>query len=127
MKQRLDSQGMLTVLAEQGSINKVTCSFNPPLESEKLRDYEKSSAWSFPEDFKAFLKLHNGARIFDMVLGDTNIGGGLELYSIDEIQKVYENLQLDSFYYPIGYVLESHLFISKEAIDQENPNYLYIA
>lgn len=127
LKNKLNDKGNLEVIAEQGNIHTVNCSFSPPIKDEVLAAFLEKNSWTLPEDYKEFLTLHNGARIFEMLLGNTNIGGGLNLYSIQEIVKTYEDLQLSSTYFPIGYVLENHLLINNNDIEQDNPNYLYLA
>ncbi|MBD1381695.1 SMI1/KNR4 family protein [Metabacillus arenae] len=127
LKNKLDDEGNMEVIAEQGNIHTVNCSFNSPICNETLLAFQQESNWTLPDDYKEFLTHHNGARIFEMLLGKVNIGGGLRIYSMQEIQKTYENLQLTSTYYPIGYVLESYLLINNKDIEQKNLNYLFIA
>jgi hypothetical protein len=127
LKKQLDEKGNMEVVVEQGNIHKIHCSFNLPIESHELEKFQKETMQTLPKDVKEFLTLHNGARMYEMVVGSANIGGGLTVYSIDEIQKAHENLQSLSEYVPIGYVFENHLLMSREAIEQEDPNYLFIA
>lgn len=127
LKSRLNEKGNMKIIAEQGHIHTIHCSFNPPIEVQEIKKKSVRNNWLLPEDYKDFLKQHNGVRIFELLLNDENIGGGLHLYSIQEIQKTSENLKLDSQYVPIGYVLENHLLISNKDIKQNNPNYLFIA
>lgn len=128
LKHRLDEKGNMEIIAEQGNVHTVNCSFNPPVNIDALLAFQEENNWTFPEDLKEFLINHNGARIFEMLLGgNINIGGGLQLYSLEEIKKTYKNLQLSSTYFPIGLVLESHLLINSKDIEENHPNYLYIA
>ena len=62
-----------------------------------------------------------------MLLGSTNIGGGLQIYSIEGIKEKNDALQSLPDYISIGYVFESHLLISRTAIEKDDPDYLYIA
>lgn len=45
------------------------------------------------------------------------------LYSLEEVQKVQQNLTMNNDYYPIGYVHEEHLMIKNSK--ENNKNYLY--
>ncbi|MFL8937249.1 SMI1/KNR4 family protein [Rossellomorea oryzaecorticis] len=127
LKKRLDESGNMEILAEQGNIHTVHCSFNPPVESGKLQTFQEESKLMLPEDVREFLSQHNGARLYEMILGSNNIGGGLLVYSLEEIKKTRAILQSLSEFIPIGYVFENHLLIGRTAVDQDCPNYLYIA
>lgn len=63
--------------------------------------------------------------MYEMMLGSINIGGGLMVYSIEEIQKTHETPPLASEFIPIGYVLENHLLISRTAIEEKGPNFFF--
>jgi cell wall assembly regulator SMI1 len=56
------------------------------LKDYEIKNFEEEINISLPEDYKSFLKIHNGAILFEMLLGTVNIGGGLHLYSVDEIK-----------------------------------------
>ncbi len=114
------------VLSEQGNTETVSCSFNSPIPDEKLTLFQKEIGIELPKDYITFLKHHNGAKIFELLLGDTNIGGGLQLYSLVEIQSQLQDAYLDKKFVPIGYVSESHLTINIEEIKKGNPNYLFL-
>ncbi|MFC7782905.1 SMI1/KNR4 family protein [Rossellomorea sp. GCM10028870] len=127
LKKRLDEKGNMEIVAEQGNIHTVHCSFNPPIESGDLKAFQEERKWMFPEDFQQFLSQHNGAKMYEMLLGSINIGGGLQIYSIEEIKEINDALKSLYDYIPIGYVLENNLLISRTAIERDDPDYLYIA
>jgi hypothetical protein len=59
--------------------------------------------------------------------GSINIGGGLLVYSIEEIKMTQDTPQTLPEFIPIGYLFENHLLISQTAVDRDCPAYLYIA
>lgn len=129
LKQTLDAlksqltNNKLKVISHQGEIQTVGFKFNTALSEEAIQTVALKKKWYFPEDYFAFLLEHNGANLFELYLGDMNIGGGLKLYSLEEAQKVQRNLAMNNDYYPIGYVHEEHLMIRNS--QKNNKNYLY--
>ncbi len=68
--------------------------------------------------------IHNGAKIFEILSDGENIGGGLQLFSLEEIEEElkYEDLFEDINGIPIGYLLEEcHLMIDKDKVNQGDP------
>lgn len=122
LKTQLDNN-KLKVISHQGEIQTVGFNFNIPLDYNFLKKVKLNKNWYLPDDYETFLLEHNGAKLFELYLGNTNIGGGLLLYSLEEIQKVQQNLGMDNDYYPIGYVHEEHLMIKNSK--ENNKNYLY--
>ncbi len=55
-----------------------------------------------------FITLHNGAKIFQILADGENIGGGLYLFSLEEIEEElkYEDLFEGINGIPIGHLLE---------------------
>jgi len=111
----------IEIIAEKGVSHTVTCSFNPPINQIDIDEFEKKINHKLPEDYREFLLLHNGVRIFDMLLDGIDIGGGLEIYSLEEISDVLnsEEFQQSSFL-PIGYISERHLVIDLKSIKESN-------
>ncbi|MDF9759375.1 hypothetical protein OKW24_001148 [Peribacillus simplex] len=53
--------------------------------------FENENNIKLPEDYKTFLTLHNGARIYELLDDDgEKIGGGLHVFSLGEIKEVQE-------------------------------------
>jgi len=127
LKKRLDEKGNMEIVAEQGEIHTVHCSFNPPIAGKELKDFQDEKGWILPEDVQQFLSKHNGAKMYEMLLGSINIGGGLQIYSLEEIKKTHDALKSLSDYIPIGYVFENNLLISRTALERDDPDYLYIS
>lgn len=83
----------------------------------------------FPDDYKEFLLLHNGASLFSRIDEDGEEGGGeLWLFSIQEIKEAVEDYNIKKgVYLPIGSVLDQSLAISSEPLKKRSLNYLGIA
>jgi|SRR5690625_234690 len=122
LKSQLDDN-KLKVISQGGEIQTIGFQFNQPINYDCLQQVKENKNWYLPNDYEAFLLEHNGAKMFELYLGDTNIGGGLLLYSLEEVQKVHQRLNMDNDYYPIGYVHEEHLMIKNSK--ENNKNYLY--
>ncbi len=132
LKEVLNENGTMLVLGEEGFTHTVKCTFNAPLKETEITDFIKKTNFIFPKDYQVFLKTNNGAKIFEH-LNDSgeNIGGGLHLYSLDEIEKYSHLLQVilekELSFYPIGYLEGQYLVIDYEQIKQHNPNYLFLS
>ncbi len=122
LKTQLDNN-RLKVISHQGEIQTVGFSFNPPLDYNSIQEVKLNKNWYLPDDYEAFLLEHNGAELFEQYFDNINIGGGLLLYSLEEVQKVQQRLAMNNDYYPIGYVHEEHLMIKNSK--ENNRNYLY--
>lgn len=81
LKKRLDSNNQITVQKKGGKIYTAQFTFNPPATEELVIKFSRETHWHLPPDFKNFLLLHNGARLFE----NTKTGGGYELLSLYEI------------------------------------------
>ncbi|KAB2399843.1 MULTISPECIES: SMI1/KNR4 family protein [Bacillus cereus group] len=128
LKQRLNNENnKLIVQNEQGNTSVVTCSFNLPVEQKDIEVFENNTGWTIPLDYKTFLQQHNGARIFEMLLeGNINIGGGIRVFSLDEIKITHSNLQLPKNIYPIAHLHEVYLLVDNERVINGNLNYLIL-
>ncbi|MDO7487602.1 SMI1/KNR4 family protein [Peribacillus frigoritolerans] len=77
LKQLLNNNDQMKSVVEEGEVYNVSCSFNPPIKTTEIETFESEHDIKLPEDYKAFLKLHNGARIYESVDDDgVNIGAG---------------------------------------------------
>jgi hypothetical protein len=115
LKQLLNNNDQMKSVAEEGEVYTVSCSFNPPIKTSEIETFESEHDIKLPEDYKAFLKLHNGARIYESVDDDgVNIGGGLHLY-------------ISEHGIPIAHLLEDcYLILDIEKLKSTDPNYLNI-
>ena len=128
LKQLLNNNDQMKSVAEEGEVYTVSCSFNPPIKTTEVKMFESEHDIKLPEDYKAFLKLHNGARIYESVDDDgVNIGGGLHLFSLDDIKETQEVEYISEHGIPIAHLLEDcYLILDIEKLKSTDPNYLNI-
>ncbi|WP_412096261.1 SMI1/KNR4 family protein, partial [Bacillus licheniformis] len=120
LKSLLDQNGVIRILGSEGEITDTLVTFSDSGASQRdIRAFETHHQLSLPDDYKKFLTLHNGARIFDNLLEGVNIGGGLHLFNLKEIdtelkdEKLYEDVSG----IPIGHLLEEcDLMIDKDKL-----------
>lgn len=76
----------------EGLKEEVKCTFEEPASPEEIIQAEKDLKMKFPEDYKEFLLLHNGATLFSSI-GEDGVenGGELWLFSIKEIKEAIED------------------------------------
>ncbi|MDQ7864910.1 SMI1/KNR4 family protein [Peribacillus frigoritolerans] len=88
----LDNNDQMKTISEEGEVYTVSCSFNAPIKTTEVEMFESEHDIKLPEDYKALLTLHNGARIYESVDDDgVNIGGGLEIFSLNENKRTSRN------------------------------------
>ncbi|MFC9601562.1 SMI1/KNR4 family protein [Peribacillus butanolivorans] len=129
-KNRLDEDLSMIISGPEGENSIIVCSFNNPATKEQIEEFEKKTEWILPEDYKAFLFIHNGCMLFEHIDEDgDNVGGGLWLHSLEEIESAYKDMQADEPdnplpFIPIGSVLDGTLAISNKKLNAKEPNYL---
>lgn len=130
LKSLLDEKGAIKLFCSEGDTMECLVTFSPDKATlNEIQNFEAKHQITLPEDYQKFITLHNGAKIFEILSDGENIGGGLRLFSLEEIEEElkYEDLFEGINGIPIGYLLEEcHLMIDKDKINQGDPNYLYI-
>lgn len=128
LKEILDDNNQMKILGREGTVLDVKCTFNEPSNIEELKQFEDSTGLILAEDYHDFLLIHNGAILFDVLLnGSINIGGGLYLFSIEEIKSAKGRSAFELNHYPIASLLEGHhLVVDIEKIKNKDNNYLSI-
>ena len=58
--------------------------------------------------------------------GDINIGGGISIFSLNEIEVTHSNLQLPKDVYPIAHVHENYLVVDNSKARSNSPDYLLL-
>ncbi|MGE6683475.1 SMI1/KNR4 family protein [Paenisporosarcina sp. NPDC076907] len=124
--QTMDSQKRHTLIKTGGRLTSVISSINQSDEEKNVLQFEERIGYRLPDDYRLFLMKFNGVKIFQELLDGRNIGGGLELFSIQEIVENLEYMDKKSKLLPIGKVEQQFLVISLEAIEKKNPNYLFL-
>src|SRR5690625_5513066 len=102
LKSQLDDN-KLKVISQGGEIQTIGFQFNQPINYDCLQQVKENKNWYLPNDYEAFLLEHNGAKMFELYLGDTNIGGGLLLYSLEEVDR--KSTRLNSSHVAISYAV----------------------
>lgn len=122
LKKLLDNNEQMKTISEEGEVYTVSCSFNAPIKITEVEMFESEHDIKLPEDYKAFLKLHNGARIYESVDDDgVNIGGGLHLFSLDDIKETQEVEYISEHGIPIAHLLEDcYLILDIEKLKSGN-------
>ncbi|MDQ0229220.1 SMI1/KNR4 family protein [Metabacillus malikii] len=120
---RLNENGnIIQVQTNEGYLYNANCTFNPPASDIDISNFEKSTGLILPVDYKEFLKMTNGCRLFD----DINYGGEIELYSLEKIiefnHKGYDECE---GCYDIAYIYQDNIVINSKLVSQDKRNYLF--
>jgi hypothetical protein len=130
LKRLLDEKGAIKLFCSEGYIIESLVTFSPNKASlNEIQNFQSNHKFTLPEDYVKFISQYNGAKIFEILAEGENIGGGLHLFSLEEIEEElkYEDLFEGINGIPIGYLLEEcHLMIDKDRVNQGDPNYLFI-
>lgn len=130
LKSLLDEKGAIKLFCSEGYIMECLVTFSPNQAAlNEILNFEAKYQLKLPDDYQKFITQHNGAKIFEVLADGENIGGGLYLFSLEEIEEElkYEDLFEGINGIPIGHLLEGcHLMIDKDKLDKGDPNYLFI-
>lgn len=122
LKTRLqENNNSLQIQNEKGYLYQATCTFNPPASDEEIHHFEKQTGFLLPPDYKAFLKLTNGCRLFD----DIHLGGEIELYSLQQIIDLNKHFTPYEGFYAIAYIYQDNILINSSAHSENKRNYLF--
>ncbi|KAA0549519.1 SMI1/KNR4 family protein [Bacillus sp. BGMRC 2118] len=130
LKKRLVDNKML-VQSSKGYVYEAEFYFNDPATGKLIEEFQKTTPFLLPNDYRNFLSVHNGFTIFK-----GEFEGQIELYRLEDIQKEYHVFR-DAFYhylveekqdsYPIGYYTDiGMLMINNEKVKQGLSDYLWI-
>jgi hypothetical protein len=124
--QVVDSNNERLLIYDDGSISRSTSMVNPPAEKVAIAEFESCIEHRLPKDYRSFLLEYNGAWIYQYItdLG-SNGGGGLQLFSVQELKENMYYMEVYPGFLPIGTMYDHYLAISLEAVENQNPNYLY--
>lgn len=125
LRKRLNDNGnIIQVQNEQGHLFYANCTFRPPVSDIDLSYFENESGFILPADYKEFLKITNGCRLFD----DIQFGGEIELYSLEQIiESNFEHQGYDEYEgcYDIAYIYQDNIVINSKLVSQNRGNYLF--
>ena len=102
LKTRLNDTNLLTIQSSDGHLYNMSFKFNAPVDEDVINSTE-----NLPEDYKNFLRLHNGADFFSWEYGTS-----FYIYSLEEALSVLEKVKTGIYvpmeykddWFPIGYV-----------------------
>ncbi|MFC7370771.1 hypothetical protein ACFQPF_03685 [Fictibacillus iocasae] len=102
LKTRLDYKNSLTIQSSDGHLFDMSFIFNHPIDEAVLRIYE-----NVPEDYKNYLRLHDGTKFFS-----SEYGALFGIYSLEEALGIVEKVKMGEYvpmeykdvWFPIGYV-----------------------
>ncbi|PAE94838.1 SMI1/KNR4 family protein [Shouchella clausii] len=122
-KSLLDDEGKINVLwynsLESGiAVN----SFNPPVGKEDLAELVDKHP-DVPSSYIDFLKIHNGASLFESYSSELkmNIGGGCYLYSAQEIININAEHPIPD-YLILGSLLDGQMLLINKEDNTNSPN-----
>lgn len=122
LKTRLEeNHGFIQIQSEEGFLFNAECTFNSPAKDEEIIAFEKKMGITLPQDYKAFLKITNGCRLFDEV----ESGGEIELYSLNQIIEYNEHYDQFEECFDIGYIYQDNIVINSKLYMENHNNYLY--
>ncbi|MFE9944939.1 SMI1/KNR4 family protein [Bacillus velezensis] len=125
LKELIDEKGCLKILGNEGAPLETECTFFKGATDLEIESFEKKIKVSLPEDYKSFLKLHNGARIFDLLIYGENVGGGLHILNLEEIEKYMQNGFLEPQFIPVAHLLDGFYLLIDKTKMSTDPNYLW--
>jgi len=121
LKKRLEeNNNVIQVQNEEGHLFDAKCTFHPPASEEDILNFERQSGFILPPDYKTFLKITNGCRLFD----DIHYGGEIELYSLEQIIDYNEHYDQYEGCYDIAYIYQDNIVINSRLVSQNKENYL---
>lgn len=121
-----DSNNERLLIYSDGSISRSTSMVNPPGVESNIAEFESQIGYQLPKDYRSFLLEYNGAWIYQFItdLG-SNGGGGLHVFSVQELKENMDYMDVYPRFLPIGNMYDHSLAISLDAVENQNPNYLY--
>ena len=109
---RLDREQSLLIQREEGYVERVEVVFNSPATEKEI----KKLPFNLPADYKEFLLMHNGGRLFH----HKKYGEGIELFTVKEILKhrAYYGEDFPENWFPIASANDGcYLLITNEMVD----------
>jgi len=122
LKKRLvENNNILLLQLEEGYITETTCTFNEPISEEDLGSFEKQLGYKLPPDYKEFLRITNGCRLFD----HPKFGGENYLYALQDIKNItYE--EPNEGFLKVGNFYEEDIYIDLKLFNSGEKNYLFV-
>lgn len=121
MKKKLADNNQVLEVNENGIVFKATCTFNSPASDEQILAFEEKTGLLLPDDYKAFLKITNGCRLFDHV----EMGGENDIYSLEDIinytyEEDYEGC------YKVACIYQDNIVIHGKDVSNGKQDYIMV-
>ncbi|PGZ93353.1 SMI1/KNR4 family protein [Bacillus sp. AFS029533] len=114
LKKRLEKANTIYIQHTEGMVYEVTCDFKASASEKALKLFENQTGYTLPQDYKDFLKLHNGSSL----LYTPDYGDGIELFSIEYTLELYESWKEHSAFernlFAIGTCKDGYLLIDAD-------------
>lgn len=122
----VDDNNQRLLIQHNGHLTKAISTANTPAEEDDIALFERQLGHRLPKDYRSFLLEYNGAHIYQMILDyGVNGGGGLQVFSVQELKENMNYMDVYRGFLPIGNMYDHYLAISLEAVENQNPNYLF--
>ncbi|WP_434750280.1 SMI1/KNR4 family protein [Paenibacillus amylolyticus] len=104
----------MKIQLDDGSIQTATFTFNVGADSRDIEAIESKYGIKLPEDYVSFLRLHNGAKLFDLGHGDSK-----HIYSLAEVDAdaTLYSPDISPELFPIGAYLGNTIYIDTSRED----------
>ena len=121
-KRLAENNDIIQVQNENGHLYNAKCTFNHPASDTEIAMFEKQTGFILPTDYKEFLKITNGCRLFD----DVRYGGEIEFYSLEKIIE-YNHNRTEEYEgcYDIASIYQDNIVINSHFVLQNENNYLF--
>lgn len=123
LKARLPESAQLHIQSTGGQTWFVTFRFNEAATESQITSFFERRNWAVPDEYRQFLRLHNGAILF--TLPDRG-GGGVDIFSLEKMEfmrREYEYMFPDHCY-PVAMFNTAMILINSEAYI-EGKSYLF--
>ncbi|WP_433944658.1 SMI1/KNR4 family protein [Paenibacillus sp. SN-8-1] len=82
-RRRESSGGVLEIQGSDGVVNSANFELSPPATLQDIRMLESQYQIKLPREYKSFLTIHNGAKLFDIGYGEFT-----KIFSIEEVDEI---------------------------------------
>ncbi|KWW20436.1 MULTISPECIES: SMI1/KNR4 family protein [Peribacillus] len=121
MKKRLAENNQVFEAKEDGFIYQASCTFNSPASDEEIHSFEKKTGLHLPEDYKEFLKITNGCKLFET----RESGGENDIYSLDDIMNYTYELPFEGCF-KVACIYQDNIVIDGRAVAEGNTDYIMV-
>ncbi|KAA9005834.1 SMI1/KNR4 family protein [Paenibacillus spiritus] len=99
LKQRIEKNPVYSIQRSYGFGMECTFTWSKPASIQAINQFEEAYGFVLPEDYKAFLTLHNGAELFQDIGSDSP---HWHIFGLDEIEDALERYPTPAHVYIIA-------------------------